>query len=388
MFELKEEKKELSNNKAKIKVLGVGGAGCNAVNGMFENELVGVEFILVNTDLQALEHSRVKNKIQIGGELTRGLGAGAQPSIGKQAAIDDAEAIRDAIYGADMLFITAGMGGGTGTGASPVIGEIASELGILTAAVVTKPFLFEGKIRERNGIEGIEELKKHVDAAIVIENNKLLSVVQPCTPILETFRIANNVLHHAVKGISDLILIPGLINLDFADVKTIMYQSGRAVMGIGVASGENRAVESARLAIACPLLEESSINGAKGVLINITGGSSLSLDEVHNASSLIHDAAHEDANIIFGAVIDPSYDKEVTVTVIATGFDSFAERALAAEEDYVKTSKERQPVLPNAFRSSGEAPKEEVMPSETSDIDIPTFLRKKKRKNSSRSFIF
>ena len=385
MFEIKEEKKDI-RDKAKIKVLGVGGAGCNAVNSMFENELQGVEFIVVNTDQQALEGLRVKSKIRIGGELTRGLGAGAQPSIGKQAAIDDAEAIRDVIYGADMLFITAGMGGGTGTGASPVIGEIASELGILTAAVVTKPFLFEGKIRERNSIEGIEELKKHVDATIVIENNKLLSVVQPGTPILETFRIANNVLHHAVRGISDLILIPGLINLDFADVKTIMYQSGRAVMGIGVAEGENRAVESARLAIACPLLEESSINGAKGVLINITGGTSLSLEEVHNASSLVHDAAHEDANIIFGAVIDPSYEKEVTVTVIATGFESFAERALTIEEDYVNSEKGKQPIIPNAYRE--EAPKKEEVISETSDIDIPTFLRKKKRKSSSRSFIF
>lgn len=367
------ELQEIKNNSAKIKVIGVGGAGCNAVNNMVEGELQGVEFIVVNTDLQALESSLVNNKIQIGSELTKGLGAGANPNIGRQAALDDAEQLKEAIDGADMLFITAGMGGGTGTGASPIIGEIASEIGILTTAVVTKPFLFEGKKRGKNSLEGISELKKHVDAVIVIENNKLLNVVEPGTPIVETFSIANNILRYAVQGISDLILVPGLINLDFADVKTIMLQSGRAVMGIGRSKGENMAVEAAKMAISSPLLEETSINGATGVLINITGGPSLTLHDVDSASSLIHDSVHEDANIIFGAVIDHNLNEEVIVTVIATGFE---EHLLSSEmPDFNESENDRKPVPQKKYDEH----MENDFSDGSSDLDIPTFLRKKKK---------
>lgn len=372
MFELE----EIKNRNAKIKVIGVGGAGCNAINGMIESELKGVEFISVNTDLQALDTALVDNKIQIGASLTKGLGAGANPEIGRQAAIDDAEVLRDALEGADMVFITAGMGGGTGTGASPVIGEIATELGILTAGVVTKPFLFEGKKRAQNCFDGINELKKHVDVVIVIENNKLLSIVDPGTPMIETFKVANNVLRYAVQGISDLILVPGLINLDFADVKTIMSSAGRAVMGIGRSDGEDRAIEAARTAISSPLLEEMSIEGAKGVLINITGGPSLTLHEVNNASSLIHGSAHEDAHIIFGAVVDPNIDKDIIVTVIATGFDDLLTSDMLSSDE-LELSEDR-----STDRKEGESIHEEINKDsgeEKDDLDIPTFLRKQRK---------
>jgi cell division protein FtsZ len=373
MFELEEIKNDTKN--AKIKVIGVGGAGCNAINSMVEADLRCVEFISINTDLQSLDASLVENKIQIGASLTKGLGAGANPEIGRQAAIDDAEVLRDAIEGADMVFITAGMGGGTGTGASPVIGEIATELGILTAAVVTKPFIFEGKKRAENCYEGINDLKKHVDVVIVIENNKLLSIVEPSTPILETFKVANNVLRYAVQGISDTILVPGLINLDFADVKTIMASAGRAVMGIGRAEGEERAIEAARMAISSPLLEEMSIEGAKGVLINITGGSTLTLHEVNDASSLIHSSAHNDAHIIFGAVIDPNIDNEIMVTVIATGFD---DRIPSAED--IDTESEGATEREGKEAAVEEKVKDVDSDDQGNDLDIPTFLRKQRKR--------
>ena len=310
---------------AYIKVIGIGGGGGNAVNTMIASGLQGVEFITANTDLQALEATQADMRLQLGANLTRGLGAGAKPEIGRKAAQEDREAIMKALEGADMVFITAGMGGGTGTGAAPVIASMAREKNVLTVAVVTKPFMFEGRQRMRQAEAGIHELRDHVDTLIVIPNQRLLEVVDKRTPLREAFQVADDVLRQAVQSISDLILVPGLVNLDFADVRTIMRGQGKAIMGTGVAQGESRAVVAAQRAIESPLLE-ASVHGAQGVLINITGGSDMSLYEVHEASSAVQMAAHPDAEIIFGAVIDEQMRDALRVTVIATGF---AEAAVA-----------------------------------------------------------
>lgn len=316
MFELEEN----TNFGATIKVIGVGGGGSNAVQTMIEGGLIGVEFVVANTDKQALQHNKAEQKIQLGRELTKGLGAGANPEIGKRAAIESYNDIVSKLEGADMVFVTAGMGGGTGTGGAPVIAKIAKELGALTIGVVTRPFFFEGKKRKRQADLGIQELKENVDTLIVIPNQKLLAVSNEKTPLLETFKKADQVLLHAVKGISDLINIRGLINLDFADIRTVMAAKGMAIMGSGFATGENRAVEAATQAISSPLLENITIEGATGIIINVTGGPDLTLWEVNEASTLITEAADENAEIIFGAVIDESMGDQVSVTVIATGF--------------------------------------------------------------------
>ncbi len=316
MFELEEN----INIGANIKVVGIGGGGNNAVSTMLEGGLSGVEFIVANTDRQALAAHKASTKIQLGSELTKGLGAGANPEIGKRAAIESYNDIVEAIDGADMVFVTAGMGGGTGTGGAPIVAKIARELGALTIGVVTRPFAFEGKKRMRHADGGISELKENVDTLIVIPNQKLLSIAGDKTPLVHTFKKADEVLLHAVKGISDLINVRGLINLDFADIRTVMSAKGMAIMGTGRASGESRAVEAATASISSPLLENISIDGATGIIINVTGGPDLSLYEVNEASTLITEAAHEDAEIIFGAVIDENMGDEVQVTVIATGF--------------------------------------------------------------------
>jgi cell division protein FtsZ len=306
---------------AKIKVIGVGGGGGNAVNRMVEVGLNGVEFIVANTDAQALDHSRAAIKLQLGQKLTKGLGAGADPNIGRQAALEDTDTIIQALSGADMIFVTTGLGGGTGTGAAPVIASLASELGALTIGVVTKPFKFEGKKRAQHAEAGLDALRDCVDTIITIPNERLLAVVDRRTTMTEAFGLADDVLRQAIQGISDLILVPGLINLDFADVRTIMSGMGVAMMGTGVADGEGRAVHAAQRAVSSPLLEDSSVNGARGVIINVTGGPDMSLMEVNEASCVIQESAHEDANIIFGAVIDPNLSGRVKITVIATGFD-------------------------------------------------------------------
>ena len=318
MFELEEN----INIGANIKVVGVGGGGSNAVSTMIESNMSGVEFIVANTDIQALNANKSPNKIQLGLDLTKGLGAGANPDVGRRAAVESYNEIVERLQGSDMVFVTAGMGGGTGTGGAPVVAKIARELGALTIGVVTKPFLFEGKKRGKHAESGLQELKENVDTLIVIPNQKLLSIAAEKTPLLETFKKADEVLLQAVKGISDLINIRGLINLDFADIRTVMSSKGIAIMGTGAAKGDNRAVEAATAAISSPLLENVKIDGATGIIINVTGGSDLSLYEVNEASTLITEAAHEDAEIIFGAVIDDSMGDEVRVTVIATGFDS------------------------------------------------------------------
>jgi len=309
---------------ASIKVVGVGGAGSNAVNRMIAAGLKGVDFIAVNTDAQALYLSNAGTKLQIGEKLTKGLGAGANPEVGRQAAEESRDGIENALKGADMVFITAGMGGGTGTGAAPVIAGTARDLGVLTVGVVTRPFSFEGRTRQRQAAEGIARIKEKVDTLIVIPNDRLMQVVEKRTPILEAFRIADDVLRQGVQGISDLIAVPGLINLDFADVRTIMSETGPALMGVGQASGENRTVDAAKAATSSPLLE-TSIEGAQGVLINVTGGPDLGLFEVHEAAEIVAGYADPDANIIFGAVIDENFTEQVRVTVIATGFKQKSE---------------------------------------------------------------
>jgi cell division protein FtsZ len=306
---------------AKIRVVGVGGGGGNALNSMIRRGLKGVDFFAINTDLQALERSDAPNKIQIGKNLTRGLGAGADPSVGHRAVEEDRDEIARALAGSDMVFVTAGMGGGTGTGGGPLVANIAKSIGALVVAIVTRPFHCEGKKRMVQAETGIEELKKQVDTCIVIPNQKLLSIVERTTPLTDAFDIANQVLHGATRGISELITVPGLINVDFADVRTVMREMGDAVMGSGVAKGENRAVEAAHAAISSPLLEDVSIAGAQGVLVNITGGSSLSLVEIDEATEIIHEAAGEEANVILGAVIDDNMNDDIMVTVIATGFN-------------------------------------------------------------------
>ncbi len=320
MFELEEN----INLGATIKVIGIGGGGGNAVQTMIEGGLSGVQFVVANTDRQALAANKAEGKIQLGRELTKGLGAGANPEIGRRAAIESYNDIVAQLEGADMVFVTAGMGGGTGTGGAPVVAKIAKELGALTIGVVTRPFIFEGKKRKKHADDGIRELQENVDTLIVIPNQKLLSVASERTPLLETFHRADQVLLHAVKGISDLINIRGLINLDFADIRTVMQAKGMAIMGSGMANGENRAVEAATQAISSPLLENICIDGATGIIINVTGGSDLTLWEVNEASTLITEAAHPDAEIIFGAVIDDQMGENVSVTVIATGFGAGA----------------------------------------------------------------
>ena len=306
---------------ARIKVVGIGGGGGNAVNRMVQVGLEGVEFIVANTDLQALQNNAAPVKIQIGSKLTKGLGAGADPNVGREAALEDTDSLIQALTGADMVFVTTGLGGGTGTGAAPVIASLACELGALTIAVVTKPFKFEGKKRLLQADRGLAALRECVDTIITIPNERLLTIVERSTTLPEAFATADDVLRQAIQGISDLILVPGLINLDFADVKTIMSGMGLAMMGTGVCAGDNRTIEAAKAAISSPLLEGASVDGARGVIINVTGGHDMSLMEVNEASLLIQEAAHEDANIIFGAVVDPKLEGRVKVTVIATGFE-------------------------------------------------------------------
>jgi cell division protein FtsZ len=319
---------DASHTGARIKVVGVGGGGGNAVNRMVREGFDGVQFVVANTDVQALRTNAAPIKVQLGEKLTKGLGAGADPSVGRHAALEDTDKLIQAIDGADLVFVTAGLGGGTGTGGAPVIASLASELGALTIAVVTRPFTFEGRKRAKQAEAGLEELRDCVDSVITIPNERLLSTIDRKTPLLDAFAAVDEVLRQAIQGISDLILLPGLINLDFADVKTIMTGMGVAVMGTGIGHGETRAVDAARKAISSPLLEDASIDGARGVIINVTGGSDLSLVEVHEASTIIHEAAHEEANIIFGAVIDPRLDGQVKLTVIATGFDRPGSKAV------------------------------------------------------------
>jgi cell division protein FtsZ len=358
---------------AVIKVVGVGGGGTNAVNRMVDAGLKGVEFIAVNTDAQALQMTDADIKLQVGGQLTRGLGAGANPDMGMAAANESRDEIKEALKGADMVFVTAGEGGGTGTGAAPVIAEIAKhEVGALTVGVVTRPFAFEGSQRGRQAEDGIQRLREQVDTLIVIPNEKLLGIVERRTSILDAFREADNVLRQGVQGITDLITIPGLINLDFADVRTIMHDAGSALMGIGSASGENRASEAARAAISSPLLEQS-VEGATGILLNITGGGDLGLFEVNEAAEIIQSAAASDSNIIFGAVIDDMLDDELRVTVIATGFDKRGvgpadPPAFSAEPSpRGRSATRRTPIMDDRQRNSLEIPDDE--------IDIPSFLK-------------
>jgi len=313
---------------AKIKVIGVGGGGGNAVNTMINSGLDGCDFIAANTDLQALQNNRAPIKVQLGGQTTRGLGAGANPEVGRQSALEDKERLAEVLEGADMVFVTAGMGGGTGTGAAPIIADVAKSLGALTVGVVTKPFMFEGKRRRRQAEEGILELRAAVDTLITIPNQRLLAVADPNTSLLDAFKKADEVLVHAVQGISDLITTHGLVNVDFADVRTIMSAQGMALMGTGYATGPGRAVEAASLAVNSPLLEDIQIDGALGILINITGGPDMTLHEIDEAACLIQEAAHEDANIIFGSVIDERIHDELKITVIATGFSTEDEKRL------------------------------------------------------------
>jgi cell division protein FtsZ len=318
MFQLIEPN---NTNSAKIKVVGIGGAGGNAVNTMISYTLKGVDFIAANTDAQALGACISPVKVQMGAEITKGLGAGSNPDVGRRAAIETKDSLRNCIEGADMVFITAGLGGGTGTGGAPIVAEISKELGMLTVAVVTKPFLFEGKKRNQQAEDGIEELRKIVDTLIVVPNQRLLGLGGKTLSLLDAFKKADDILYHAVKGISDLIMVPGLINLDFADVKSIMSEMGMALMGTGVAGGDSRAIEAAQRAISSPLLEDNTIQGARGILLNITGGPDMTLFEINEASSLIQSEAHEDANIIFGTVVDENMADEIRITVIATGFN-------------------------------------------------------------------
>ncbi len=358
---------------ARIKVIGVGGGGGNAVNRMIEAGIEGIEFLVANTDLQALKRSHAPIKIQLGGKLTKGLGAGANPEMGRDAALEDTEKIIEVLEGADMVFVTTGLGGGTGTGAAPIIASLATELNALTVAVVTKPFHFEGRRRMHQAEQGLRELRECVDTVITIPNERLLHTVERGVSLADSFRVADDVLRQAVQGISDLITVPGLINLDFADVKAIMAGMGLALMGAGRASGENRAVEATQQAISSPLLEEATIEGAKGVLINITGGPDLTLFEVNEASSIIREAADEDANIIFGAVIDESLTDEMKITVIATGFDKESADSGSA------TSRAALPPVPARYtRTPGDdLARPGINAARSDDMDVPTFIRKK-----------
>src|SRR3989454_6962508 len=391
---------EEARNDAKIKVIGVGGGGNNAVNRMIDAGMEGIEFVVANTDLQALRMSHAPLKIQLGVKLTNGLGAGANPEVGRKAALEDSDKIIEALEGSDMVFVTAGLGGGTGTGAAPIIASLASEMGALTVAVVTKPFAFEGKRRMQQAERGISELMDSVDTTIVIPNEKLLGVAQDAG-FFESFRVADDILRQGVQGISDIITIPGIINRDFADVKTIMQGMGYAMMGTAIAAGDNRAVEAAKQAISSPLLKDASIDGARGILMNVTGSSSLGLHEVHEASTIIQQAAHEDANIIFGAVLDEKTKDAVKITVIATGFkDSDIRRrqqesrtTFSASRDFFDPESDSEPApppmvmeqkpAPQASASTAEVVSLDTMRSamianfEQEDLDVPAFLRKR-----------
>lgn len=373
-----------SDNFAQIKVIGVGGGGNNAVNRMVEAQLKGVEFIAINTDKQALYTSKAEYKVQIGDKLTRGLGAGANPEIGKKAAEESKDEIIKLLEGADMVFVTAGMGGGTGTGAAPLVAQLAKEMGILTVGVVTKPFVFEGKIRMKNAERGIEDLKANVDTLITIPNDKLLQLVQKNTSMLEAFSIADNVLKQGIQSISDLIAVPGLINLDFADVTSIMKEQGLAHMGMGRAVGENRAVEAAREAIQSPLLE-TSIKGAKGVLLNITGGSNLGLFEINEASTLVQESCDPEANIIFGASIREDLGDEISITVIATGFEHNQPQEMRINDTISKfTTKpvepevSKQEVAAEPVKETAVTKEEPKRVEEDDEMIIPTFLRRRR----------
>jgi cell division protein FtsZ len=369
---------------AKLKVVGIGGGGCNAINNMVEAGLQGVEFIAINTDVQSLATNKAGVKIQVGTKLTRGLGAGANPEVGRQAALEDAEQISEALKGADMVFITCGLGGGTGTGASPVVAEISKELGALTVAVVTKPFAFEGKTRNVQADDGLSKLKANVDTLITIPNQRLLSVGGKHMTIKDAFLRADEVLLYAVRSISDLIVSSGHVNVDFADVKTVMSEKGMAIMGVGMSSGDRRAVEAAQKAISSPLLEDISIHGARGVLINVTGSTNMTLHEVHEASTLIQEQAHEDARVIWGLVFDESMEDTVRITVIATGFE---EQIAKVDEDIHPAINKTERLfdekgVPTYIKRNVKVDFREAKPRQTTiDLDddrydIPTFLRK------------
>ncbi|HXL21539.1 MAG TPA: cell division protein FtsZ [Candidatus Dormibacteraeota bacterium] len=376
---------------AKIKVIGVGGGGCNAVNRMIRAKVEGVEFIAANTDLQALKLSQAPVKLQLGAKLTKGLGAGANPEVGRKAALEDTDKIIEALEGADMIFITSGLGGGTGSGAAPVVASLASELGALTVAVVTKPFAFEGKRRMLQSEQALQDLVGVVDTVIVIPNERLMETVERGTSFFDAFRIADDILRQAVQGISDIITVPGIINRDFADVKTIMHGQGYAVMGTAVATGQNRAVDAANRAISSPLLEDNSIQGAQGILINISGSSSLTLHEVHEASSVIQKAAHENANIIFGAVQDDSMKDALKITVIAAGFKEankknpqnkaqFLPRTWKAGRDVPEPPAPHQEPVPNIVHQVQQNVRDVQPEVRADDLDVPTFLRRQAQK--------
>jgi cell division protein FtsZ len=384
---------------AKIKVIGVGGGGCNAVNRMIRAKVEGVEFITANTDLQALKLSQAPVKLQLGAKLTKGLGAGANPEVGRKAALEDTEKIIEALEGADMIFITSGLGGGTGSGAAPVVASLASELGALSVAVVTKPFAFEGRRRMLQAEQALEELIGAVDTVIVIPNERLMETVERGTSFFDAFRIADDILRQAVQGISDIITVPGIINRDFADVKAIMSGQGYAVMGTAVATGTNRAVDAANRAIASPLLEDNSIQGAQGILINISGSSSLTLHEVHEASSVIQKAAHENANIIFGAVQDDAMKDTIKITVIAAGFKDANKKNTHQRPSYlaktwkagpevqeVKIAQQMQeepppaPPAPVVHHAPVQQPAVREVHQDMDDLDVPTFLRRQAQK--------
>ena len=364
------EEETMMDGAATIKVIGVGGAGNNAVNRMIEAGIKGVDFIAVNTDRQALQKSKASAKIQIGEKITRGLGAGANPDIGAQSAEENKSEIAETLRGADMVFVTAGMGGGTGTGAAPIVAQSAKEMGILTIGVVTKPFTFEGKKRLSQAERGIESLKGKVDALVVIPNDKLLQIIDRKTSINDAFRMADDVLRQGVQGISDLIAVTGTVNLDFADVKTIMKDTGMAHMGIGRASGENRAEDAAKQAVQSPLLE-TSIEGARGVIINITGGEDLGLHEVNTAAELVQRSVDPEANIIFGTVTDPNMGEDIQITVIATGFEKPEARVASSVDSFVNKQWDKKI---NSIQTSTDN-------SNSGDLDIPAFLRKNKGKN-------
>ncbi len=361
-----------TNYLAVIKVVGIGGGGANAVNRMINSGLQGVEFVAVNTDSQALQMADADQKIHIGEKITRGLGAGADPKIGHEAAEESKSEIEESMRGADMVFITAGKGGGTGTGAAPVVAKIARESGALTVGVVTRPFGFEGKRRSTYAEDGIQKLKENVDALIVIPNDRLMQVAEKRTSIMDAFRMADDVLRKGVQGITDLITVPGLINLDFADVRTIMQNSGSALMGIGESSSENRGPEAAKTAISSPLLE-ASIEGATGIILNITGGTDLGLFEVNEAAEIVHSAAHQDANLIFGSVVDENFGDRVSVTVIATGFDERLANQRRSEQREIF----EPPEQPRERSREQEDEQREPLREDDEDLDIPAFLRRR-----------
>ncbi len=365
--------KIVPSNVANIKVMGVGGGGCNAVNRMIDSQVTGIEFWAINTDAQALNNAKAPQKLQIGQKITRGLGAGGNPAIGQKAAEESRDEIAHALENTDLVFITAGMGGGTGTGAAPIAAEVAKEMGCLTVGVVTRPFTFEGRRRTKQAEKGIEAFRSRVDTLIIIPNNQLLSVISPETPVQEAFGVADDVLRQGVQGISDIITIPGLINVDFADVRAIMADAGSALMGIGMGSGKSRAREAAVAAVSSPLLE-ASIHGAKGVVINITGGYDLTLHEVNAAADSIYEVVDEDANIIFGAVIDDNMEGEIRITVIATGFDSESEGDFELEEPQA----ERKSVFPSMAGVQQPERSNVAKESDRSRIEIPDFLQRRR----------